>query len=161
MEYEVAINDVEEQRIVSIRERREARELAQFLASSFAELIGRLGLLGGKAAGPPLVIYHEFGPDTFDAEVCMPVRAQVGASGRVRSRLLPAMTVARTVHVGPYDQLGEAHRAIAEWTKRRGFSPAGPVLERYLIGPGEMVAPAEYRTVIEQPVVATPAPVAV
>jgi len=159
MEYQVAIVEVDAQQIVSIRKRLSQREIPTFLAASFAELIGRLGLLGARPAGAPFVVYHEFGPREIDAEVCMPIDRPIDASGRVRSGTLPAMTVARTLHVGPYEKLGEAYRAITEWAERQGVEGQGPLRERYLVGIGDMVPPAEYRTEVEMPIVATTAAV--
>ena len=63
------------------------------------------------------------------------------------------MTVARTLHVGPYEDLGAAYRALTEWIDRNGLEAAGPVQERYLNGPGDGATPAEYRTEVEIPVV--------
>jgi effector-binding domain-containing protein len=152
MEYDVAIIDYEEQRIISIRDRREQQAISHFIGRSFDELFGHLRLLGVEPAGPPFVAYHEFGPHEIDAEVCVPVGGSVEASGRVRTRLLPAMTVARTLHVGPYEQLGEAYRAIGDWAERRHLEGTGPLRERYLNGPGQVASPAEYRTEIELPI---------
>jgi effector-binding domain-containing protein len=99
------------------------------------------------------VIYHEFGSQGIDAEVSVPIVRQVMATGMIKSRMLPAMTVARTVHVGPYDQLGEAYAALRDWIREHGFEVAGPVEERYLNGPGDRVATSEYQTEIEMPIV--------
>ncbi len=69
------------------------------------------------------------------------------------------MTVARTLHVGPYEALGGAYDAVTDWIRGRGFELAGPMRERYLNGPGDNVTPAEYRTEVEIPVVAAAASV--
>jgi effector-binding domain-containing protein len=106
-----------------------------------------------RPSGPPFVIYHEFGADAIDAEVCVPIRAVIDAAGRIGSRVLPGMTVARTVHVGPYEDLGSAYAAVTEWASDHGAEVAGPFQERYLNGPGDGVAPSEYRTAVELPIV--------
>jgi effector-binding domain-containing protein len=67
--------------------------------------------------------------------------------------MLPAMTVARTVHVGPYEQLGAAYMATWNWIRSRGCELAGPVRERYLNGPGDRIAATKDRTQIEMPIV--------
>lgn len=153
--------DLPDEPIVAIREHHAAVEIPAFLASAFADLFGRLGLLGVHPAGPPFVIYHSFGPD-IDAEVCVPVGRPVEASGgRVESRTLPAATVARTLHVGPYDQIGPAHLAVTDWLADHDLRPVGPVRERYLVGPGDAVAPRDYRTEVEVPVLPVRAPATV
>jgi effector-binding domain-containing protein len=39
--------------------------------------------------------------------------------------------VATTVHLGPYQKLGEAHGAIKEWCARNGYALASPKWEIY------------------------------
>jgi effector-binding domain-containing protein len=159
MEYQIALHDLETQPIVSIRGRHAQAEIPGFLGRSFGLLFGHLKLLGVDPAGPPFVIYHAFGPAGMDAEVCVPVATPVSAKGGVESRILPAMTVARTLHVGPYEDLGGAYDAVTDWIRGRGFELAGPMRERYLNSPDDNVSPAEYQTEVEIPVVAAAASV--
>ena len=73
MDYPIATRELAPQPIVSMRDRRTPQDLPRFLGGAFGELFGRLRLLGASPAGPPFVVYHEFGPDDVDAEVCVPV----------------------------------------------------------------------------------------
>lgn len=153
MEYVIATRELGAQDVFSIRDRLAPTEIPTFLQGAFGELFGRLGLLGVEPAGHPFVIYHAFGPSEMDAEVCVPIAQPASATGRMVSRQLPALTVARTLHVGPYEELGAAYRALTDWIERNGFQTSGPVQERYLNGPGEGVGPAEFRTEVEIPIV--------
>ena len=153
MDYLIATHHVEPQAIVSIRDRRAQQDLPRFLETAFPELFERLRNLGVSPAGPPFVIYHEFGTEGIDAEVSVPTGEPIAATGKIGSRVLPAMTVARTVHVGPYEQLGNAYAALSDWIRSHGFDAAGPIQERYLNGPGDRVASTEYRTEVEMPIV--------
>ena len=83
----------------------------------------------------------------------MPVPQAVAPERRIQSRTLPAMTVARTLHVGRYEDLGAAYGAVSAWVTRHGFEGAGPLQERYLDGPGDGSAPSGYRTEIEMPII--------
>ena len=152
MDYLIATHELGPQFVLSIRERRASPEIPGFLSGAFGELFGRIGLLGVQPAGPPFVIYHAFGPTDIDAEVCVPIVEGISTTGQIRSRELPAMTVGRTLHIGPYEDLGAAYRALTEWINRNGLEAAGPVQERYLNGPGDHATPAEYRTEVEIPV---------
>ncbi|MGZ8515150.1 MAG: GyrI-like domain-containing protein [Candidatus Limnocylindrales bacterium] len=154
MDYVIAKRELPQQPIVSIRDRCAQGDIPGFVGTAFGELFGRLGLLGVEPAGPPFVIYHEFGPDGVDAEVSVPIAQAVSATGRIKARVLPAVTVAGTLHVGPYDDLGAAYAALTEWIRSNGFEATGPFQERYLNGPGDQVSPAEYRTEVEIPIVA-------
>jgi effector-binding domain-containing protein len=159
MGYTIAVHELAAQPIISIRGRHAQAKIPEFLGRSFGLLFGHLKLLGIEPAGPPFVIYHAFGPAGTDAEVCVPVATLVSATDGVQSRIIPAMTVARTIHIGPYEALGSAYDAVIEWIRGRGFELAGPMRERYLNGPGDNVSPAEYQTEVEIPVVAVAAPV--
>lgn len=153
MEYRIVTHHLEPRAIVSIRDRRKQDDLPGFLTAAFPELLGRLRLLGVAPSGPPFVIYHEFGTQGIDAEASVPIGEPVAAAGKIESRVLPAMTVARTVHLGPYEQLSDAYTAVSNWIRSHGYEIAGPVQERYLNGPGEGVASSAYRTEIEMPIV--------
>jgi effector-binding domain-containing protein len=152
MDYVIGTHHLEPQAIVSIRGRRPQDDLPAFIKASFSDLFGRLRLLGVSPSGPPLVIYHEFGADGIDAEVSVPIGEPIATAGKIKSRVLPAMTVARTLHLGPYEKLGDAYTALWNWIRSHGYEVAGPVQERYLNGPGDRVAPTAYRTEIEMPV---------
>jgi effector-binding domain-containing protein len=156
MTYSIATHDLARQPIVSIRERHERADLPAFLGGAFGRLFSRLEELGVSPAGPPIVMYHQFGLDDVDAEVCVPIDQTIATSGPIQARVLPAVTVAGTVHVGRYEDLRAAYAALTEWLMRSGFDAAGPVQERYLRGPGDGVQPADYRTVVEIPIVRQP-----
>jgi effector-binding domain-containing protein len=154
MGYEVTTHAIGPQPIVSIRERHPMADVPAFLSRTFGVLFERLGQLAITPAGPPLVIYHAFGPETIDAEVCVPVDELIAGSEVLMSRVLPAATVVRTLHVGPYEQLGTAYEALTDWIAIHGTEGSGPVRERYLNGPGDGATPSEYRTEVEMPVIA-------
>jgi effector-binding domain-containing protein len=153
MDYLIATRELPKQPIVSMRDRRPQQELPAFLGEAFGALFGKLGLLGVAPSGPPFVIYHEFGPDGVDAEVCLPIAEAVTGISEPRSRVLPPVTVASTLHVGRYEKLTAAYAALMEWIRRHEFEAAGPAQERYLSGPGDGVLPEEYRTELEIPIV--------
>jgi effector-binding domain-containing protein len=152
MEYVIATRELGPQDVFSIRDRIPTADIPTFLQGAFAELFGRLGLLGIPPLGAPFVVYHDFGSAEIDAEVCVPIARPASAHGRIGSRQLPAVTVARTLHVGPYEDLGAAYGALTDWIERKGLTAAGPLQERYLNGPGEAATPAEYRTEVEIPI---------
>jgi effector-binding domain-containing protein len=49
----------------------------------------------------------------------------------VRCSELPAGTVARTIHVGHFHRISEAHTAIRQWCDEQGLAIAGPSWEIY------------------------------
>jgi effector-binding domain-containing protein len=151
MNYAVTTFRIPAQRVVSIRSRVRDADLPEFLGMAFAEIYGYLTDTDVEPDGHPSVLYHEFGPE-IDAEVAVPIKTDVVPAGRMTVRCLPAMTVARTWHVGPYELLSEAYAALTRWTKDRDLAPVGPVREHYLTGVADGVPPERYRTVIDLPV---------
>jgi effector-binding domain-containing protein len=157
MSYEIEIREVPEQPVIAVREHVAMSTIGEFLGRVFGELYAHAGRTGLITSGPPFVIYHAFDPAEVDAEVCVPVIGAAESAGRITARVLPAATVAHTIHVGPYDQLGVAYEAVQAWIAEQGFEASGPYRERYLTGPE--VPQEQHRTEIELPV--TPVAVAV
>lgn len=152
MSYDINQHDLRPQPVISIRERIEQENLPTFFGRAFSELYAHLGRHGVPPRGEPFVIYHAFGPDGMDTEVCVPVPTVMPVTDRIGYRELPAVAVVDTLHVGPYEGLGQAYQALADWMEDHGFEAAGPVRERYLNEPGPDVPPATYRTVVQIPV---------
>ena len=78
--------------------------------------------------------------------------AIVEPSGAITSRVMPAMTVARTLHVGSYQGLVSAYSAVTNWIRDSHWQICGAVQERYLTGPGDGTEPDGYRTEVEIPI---------
>lgn len=152
MTYGFAIHRIPEMPIISIREQVDEVGFPAFLARAFPELFTHVGQHGVIATGHPFVIYHAFGPDRIDAEVCVPVAGPALVDDRIKAHVLPETMVVRTLHVGPYDELGRAYQALGEWAADHGYAPAGPHREHYLTGPDLEVPPSEYRTEIDMPI---------
>jgi effector-binding domain-containing protein len=152
VEYSFSIHELGPQPIVSIRERRRTADIPEYMGRAFGTLFARLDELAIRPAGPPFAIYHEFSESTVDAEVCVPVPAIVVAGDSFESRQIPAATVVRTLHVGPYAELGDAYDAITSWLTTHEAEACGPIRERYLNGPGDGVEPAAYATEVEVPI---------
>jgi effector-binding domain-containing protein len=157
MTYDVSIHELPEQPILSIRSTIATSEIPRFLGRSWADLYGRVGLLGVAPTGHPFVIYHSFG-EAIDVEVCVPTATEVTANGRIQSRRLEPVTVARVLHIGPYEELGVAYEALNAWIREHDYEVAGPVRERYLNGPDTVKTPEGYRTEIDMPVVSIRVP---
>jgi effector-binding domain-containing protein len=153
MVYEISMDEIPAQRIMSIRGSVARGDVPDFIDRSFADLRSHLRLLGVRAVAGPFVIYHVLGT-SVDTEACVPVAGDILAVGRISTRSLPATTVARTVHVGPHEELRAAYAALVTWMGQRGYEAVGPVRERYIDGPGGSTRPADYRTVVELPIAA-------
>jgi effector-binding domain-containing protein len=156
MTYDIETRELPGQTAISIREQIRPADLPAFIGRSFADLIGHARLLAIPVAGEPFAIYHSFGADAIDVEIGLPIHGPVEATGRISTREMPPVTVAETVHAGPYEGLADAYAALAQWIEANGFEVVGPIRELYLDGPGSDVPPSAYRTIIAMPILRIP-----
>jgi effector-binding domain-containing protein len=156
MPYDITTHELAPVPIISVRERLPQAELPGFFAHAYADLYAHLGRHGVPPRGEPFTVYHAFGPDNVDAEACLPVPTEIATTERIAYRLLPAMTVVETIHVGPYEELGQAYQALEAWMTDNGYDSAGPVRERYLTEPGRGTPPADYLTIVQIPIERAP-----
>jgi DNA-binding transcriptional MerR regulator len=90
---------------------------------------------GARAAGPPILIYHDRDHRMVaaDVEAAVPVTPDVRRCGRSKVRTLPAMLSAACVtYAGSYDQWTEVLGGLLAWMQTRRLVPAGPSREVYL-----------------------------
>jgi effector-binding domain-containing protein len=109
-------------------------ELPAFLGAAFGEVMEQLGRQHIAAAGPPFARYWR-AEAGFDVEAGFPATTSVSAAGRVIPSVLPAGTVATTVHRGGYAELGQTYTDIEEWLPAHGYASTGAPWESYLDGP--------------------------
>jgi hypothetical protein len=76
------------------------------------------------------IFVYEHG-DPMHAEFGVEVTRDFAASGEVRLARTPAGEAAVVRHVGAYDGLAQAHRAIREWAKESGRALTGTSWEIY------------------------------
>jgi effector-binding domain-containing protein len=79
---------------------------------------------------PNVMVYRDRGLDV-EVEVGVELRQPCALAGRVVSSELPGGLVATTTHRGPYSELGQAHRAVADWCARHGHPPTQTRWEVY------------------------------
>lgn len=72
--------------------------------------------------------------------------------GRVHPVRLPAVELAVTTHEGEHDGIDVTYGRLGAWVTRNALTVAGPVRERYLVGPRETDDPGAWRTEIGWPV---------
>jgi effector-binding domain-containing protein len=81
-----------------------------------------------RQSGHNVMLYKD---DLPHVEVGVEVDRTFPAVGRVVASVLPAGQAAKTVHRGPYRDLGAAHRRVADWCRANGLILAGPRWEVY------------------------------
>ena len=129
--------------------------------SRISEAFGRLGELAGRAGliqGKPTMValYHDDPEVTPEAELRSDAALVVSQNAELPpgldEHLLPAGRYACTLHLGPYEQLGDTwSRFMGQWLPQSGQQLAeGTSFEIYLNTPTE-VAQSELRTELYLP----------
>ncbi|MGY1722161.1 MerR family transcriptional regulator [Blastococcus sp. SYSU DS0533] len=72
--------------------------------------------------------------------------------GRVHPVTLPAVELAVTTHVGAHDDIDVTYGELGAWVVSNALAVAGPVRERYPVGPRDTADPSAWRTEIGWPV---------
>lgn len=153
--YEVHVKQLPPQVVVTERCHTTLSGLATAMHSTLTKVATAVDP-SDAARGAPFALYHNepFTPDDIDVEMGLPITAvaKVNETAAVRRHQLDGGPVAYTMHVGPYASIGGAYAALFSWLEGHGHKRTGPVREIYLVGPGQGVEPAQYRTEIEVPI---------
>lgn len=154
MATEFSVHDAPEQPVIARRLTIAQSAMPVVFPSTFESAYRYVGSAGLTPAGPPCVIYLARDGAVWDVEICVPYAGRPAAGvalpeGFVETRL-PAATVLRALHRGPYETLRTAYDEIPAWAAAHGYEPNGPPRECYLSPPG--TPPAETETVVEQPI---------
>jgi effector-binding domain-containing protein len=80
-----------------------------------------------------VVAYHDYDRATgvMTIDVGVQVDAALPGDGTIRPVTTPGGLVATTVHLGPYDKLGDASSKLHEFCKTHDHPIAGPTWEQY------------------------------
>ncbi|WP_407940167.1 MerR family transcriptional regulator [Nakamurella leprariae] len=125
---------------------------------AYAAAMAELDAAVPAPAGPPGGMYDNelFSHGRGRAVIYLPVDATappaVGPPGRVRAVTRPAADLAVTVHPGPHDTIDVTYGRLGGWVVEHALAVAGPVHERYLVGPRDTPDPDRWRTEIGWPV---------
>lgn len=139
-------------RMASIRQRLDLREVG----TTFRRLQALLEERAAVPCGPPSMLFfgEEYAPADADVAVCYPVERPPKGLGELE---LPAATVLRTIHRGPYEEIGFAYQALFDAAREGGHRTEGPLREIFLLSPLQNAQPTEFLTEIQIPVTALPA----
>lgn len=120
----------------------------------FGALFAHLGTQGITAHGAPFVFYHdgEYREHEPDVEAGIVVESEGVDGERVRVGTLPRMTVASTIHSGPYETLSAAYGALLTWIAINGYEVSAANRDIFLRGPRTDRTPQDYITEVQFPI---------
>ena len=117
MKYEVVVETAQVELVAAVQATVSISEIARAWKPALDQVWSFLKQSSELAPGHNLFLYHH--PDRRNEPMDIDFGVQVGRpferEGNVRCIQTPTGEVARTVHVGPYDRLGDAHNAIRAW----------------------------------------------
>jgi len=128
MDYEITTTTVAPMPIASIDVHASPEELGALIPGLLDEVWSKLEEAGLDGPAHNVVIYYD---EEVHVEAGIQVPADFEGGDRVVRSSTPAGVAARTVHLGPYDRLGEAHDALRRWCAKNGHHTVGPVWEVY------------------------------
>ncbi len=140
------------QHTAAIKMTRPVSGIGPAMAEAFPKIYHAVVSAGVEPAGMPLAVYFEMGPEETTFECAIPVPGLFTASGDVQPSSVGGGEAAFTVHVGPYDTIGQTWEALMGWLAAQGKTAAGHGWESYVDEPGQ-VPDAELRTELYIPVV--------
>jgi len=122
-------------------------EIGPAMGSAFGEVFGFVGQNGLTPLAMPMSVYIGMDPKIlrFHGGVIVSPEDAAKASGNVKVGALPAGETITTIHIGPYDDLSETHKAMWAHIAENGLEVAMPIWEIYVDDP-ETVAPEALRT---------------
>jgi effector-binding domain-containing protein len=140
---------VEEVPTAVVRGEVPAGELAGFFDGAFQRLPRVLADQGVRPVSAAFGLYRRPPAATVDVEVGFVVDRAVRPDGDVVPGVLPGGRVARSVHTGGFDGLGDSWRRLVAWTQERGLAPGDVFWEVYLTRPSPDTDPAGLRTELD------------
>ena len=125
MDYDITEKELAPQLALTHRTPVTMETMGDRIGAAFGALVEHAAKTGATWAGPPFILYPEDCEGEFEIAVCMPVVPGAGGGDEVTLEEVPGGTVASTVHVGPYNQVGQAYVALQKWMTDNGRRPAG------------------------------------
>jgi effector-binding domain-containing protein len=134
-DYDVRIATVQSVPIAAVRSRTTRADLPKAIRSGLDQVWPQIKMRPGLSRGLNVVMYHPSQPDglgpEFEIETGVQVPGDYVPADPVYLTLTPAGRVVTTAHMGLYDRLADAYRAIDAYVRRERIRLAGPSWEVY------------------------------
>jgi effector-binding domain-containing protein len=133
MNYDVVVETAQPESVAAVRATVAIRGIAQAWKPALDQVWAFLKTNVELGPGHNLFLYHhpEHRNEAMNIDFGVQVARPFEQEGNVRCIETPAGEVARTVHVGPYDRLGDAHNAIHAWCATNNGKIVGASWEIY------------------------------
>jgi effector-binding domain-containing protein len=117
MKYNIVVEAVQTELVAAVRATAPINGIARVWKPALDQVWAFLKTNAGLHPGHNLFLYHhpEHRNEAMNIDFGVQVAFPFEQKGEVHCVETPAGEVARTIHVGPYDRLGDAHDAIHAW----------------------------------------------
>lgn len=102
-------------------------------------------------SGSAFALYHTWGA-SYNMECAFPVKDNTKAIKGLEQKNIPTHKYAALKYTGDYSDLESAHGYLMDWIKKYGYELAGPVMEKYKVGPSNENNPEQWITYILYPI---------
>lgn len=151
MEHSCEIVELEAAPTLVVRTRAPVDRLPEVLGPAWGSIMAIAAAAGEQPTDAPFAAFHNGDMQDLDVEIGFTFARPLAGEGEVQPGTIPAGRAVQCIHVGPYDQLGAAYRAIEAYMAEHGLTSAGPGHEFYLDDPAE-TAQDELSTRVFRPV---------
>lgn len=132
MGYEFRVEKIPERQLMAIHDQAKGGELPQKIRTNLDKVWAYLRANGANTAHS-VVVYRDFdrAAGVMTIDVGVQVASALPGNGEIVAMTTPGGLVATTVHIGPYQKLGDASSALHEFCKTHDHPIAGPTWEEY------------------------------
>jgi len=133
LDYEITVEVVSPLTLAAVRATVPVSGIATTWKPALDKVWAYLRMNHVSNAGLNVFLYHhpEHSGDPMDIDFGVQVSSRFNAEGDIKCVETPSGRVAQTVHIGPYDRLGNAHAAVHRWCKTNNRSIADASWEIY------------------------------
>src|SRR5207245_1622236 len=129
MGYEVGVETIVEVRpLAVVRRCARPEQFSKVVPECCGVVWSTLKAHGVKGAGRHVAVYWD---DVVNLEVGVEMEGEFSGCGEVVRSALPVGVVVRTIHLGPYQKLGEAQAGVRGWCAGNGCAVDGATGEMW------------------------------
>lgn len=148
---DIKIETVEPAKVLGIRRKVGRMEIGDFFMEALPKCHAFATENGMQMTGMPVGVYYESNDEGFDMVAGVQVAEVTATTDEIKEFELPGGRAAKGIHVGHYDNLTDTWSEVTKFIESSGESARMPCWEEYLTDPGEVADPAEWKTLIVEP----------
>src|SRR5579859_4524157 len=132
MTYQIEVRERPAQATLGIRTHSAVQDLPKVIPTANYTIAQYLETLGQHPSGAPFAAYYNMDMQNLDVEIGFLSTKNVPGKGNIQPGSLPGGKAASCLHVGPYTGVGNAHTALHDWMREKGYENMGAYYEIYL-----------------------------